>query len=392
MQLAVSNFQPIVAISQQGEPTQPLTFALTLNQEEVDGNSGYALEIRLSRNGGQGPLWDETKSFAIRSQWGNYAITVSVDSLQANTPETIHVNERWWRDIARTLRPGESIAVTCQLEFEGTPWTEPYQGPPLPPPQNLTLRSALQSLTLTSQNPCYNNGDATGLHGFSHYEQILITARGDAKYAIVQWLQGIFVQWREPDSSSTQQTLEYRYLQIPSCGVNVAGYSPVYIPDGSLSGRAWPNFFSPDAGSGVDKPGDPPTQEKIWGAYDRELMLIQFQVQVYLACDIDAGTDYRTVLPAPTDVNGKKYQTHTDFRFSSSEFLQELSEADLPLLESGAWFSGILQKKGNGINTAAPVASPAALAPDDVPEAIHQLIDAAFQTDTPLPRVIMRRA
>jgi hypothetical protein len=388
MKLLVNNYHPVVAISQNGEPIQPLTFALELTEQEVEQNLNYNLELRISRNGGKEPLWRASDPFATRSEWGSHAIRIPVK----HTHTTVKVDERWWRDLARNLKPDESIEVTCRLHWEGDSWLEPQvHDPPLPAPQTVTLRSALVALTLAKLNSCSYNDDPSGRHGFSHHQQVCITALNGARYAIIQWMQGIIIKWREPpvlDSHDPRPSLGYRYLDIRSCGYDVSSYSPVYIPDGSKKSQGWPHFFSLEQGAGIDKPGDPPGDLKAWGEYDRDLMLFQFQTQVYLACDIDAGT--QAEVAHRKDALGESYKTHANCRFSSSKFMAELSAAELPWLASGAWFAGILQKKDMDHNRASAVESPVAALPL-VPQDIQTLIRAVFPQETELPRVVMWR-
>lgn len=359
-----ANHQYRVTINPDGIPVNPLSFKV--NCHGTFDDEGYRVDVVITRHR---PVlldlksreeWKSTDPYLKRKDWYFYRINVAPKT----GITTVAVDSKWIRDIARFLNDKiRSVSIYCVIMWEDSDGTQAEHFESITRNTvEITLINDLLAFNLTTSSQ--RNNSANGAH---HEQRITVSSSGHG-YGIVQWVKGTFLRWKE-DST-------YNYLKIPSGGVDVDGYMPQFILDGSRSSGI-PNFFDVQSGMGIDLPGDLPQKPKEWKDYKSELMLLQFVTRVYLAADVD-GVSCGTF--QKQDVHGKVYLTTGNFRFNP-KIADFSAGSTLKPLAEGKWAAGILQQGSQSM----PVCEEDLLGNSQIPDKIQKIIQEVFKNTAEIP-------
>ncbi|NEO33406.1 MAG: hypothetical protein F6K36_23870 [Symploca sp. SIO3C6] len=333
--------------------------------------------------------WKKNEDFDQRKNWVIYQMKITPP--KPGQEQEYFVDKQWWRDVARSLIKEEKNNFYCYLIYEDGKIGD--DGMPSSP-QKIEVSSCLQKLETSTKAKLYSNeakkdvkNGETSQKGFAHHQEIKINNLHPGMYTIVQWVQGVFIQW-DGDNS----TLKYRYLKVPSCGYDSEGYLPEYVQDGSQDSGT-PNFFEIDKGLGVDEPGDLPDKKKTWDDFSKELMALRFETQVYLSCDVTGGIN--SVPTKEKDPLGKDVLINKQITFKPKELVKgELKGAELEKFNQVAWEAVILQLKdqdtSKGYNFKLDdVIKDTWSPPITIPKGIKDIIKAAFKANQPAPMAVI---
>ncbi|NEO99221.1 MAG: hypothetical protein F6K58_11165 [Symploca sp. SIO2E9] len=373
-----------------------IIFETSDNPEEWYGYDVYIVISKQEIKNTSTPIpkeneWKKNEGFNKRKNWAIYQMKISFPEQGIDPNKKYFIDPQWWRDVARGLTEGLKIDLYCYLVVDGGGIGD--EGMPSSP-QKIEVNSCLQKLETSTKAKLYSNeakkdvkNEETSQKGFAHHQEIKINNLHPGMYTIVQWVQGVFMQW-DGDNS----TLKYRYLKVPSCGYDSEGYLLEYVQDGSQDSGT-PNFFEIDKGLGVDEPGDLPDKKKEWGDFSKELMALRFETQVYLSCDVTGGIN--SVPTKDKDPLGKDVLINKQITFKPKELVKgELKGAELEKFDQVLWEAVILQLKdqdtSKGYNFKLDdVIKDTWSPPITIPKGIKDIIKGAFKANQPAPMAVI---
>lgn len=406
MELTSKSKELVCKVSQDGSIPQDsiLKFQILSNEKEAREWDDYNLNIIISKNMISKDMiispensneWRRDKNINERDKWNIYKKEILFQKI--SSAQDYSVDEQWWRDIARTLTTKSGVTLYCYLsdKHSGISNSKDISEEPF----TIKISSCLQKLESKKIHNLYNNetkqqadNGQESKNGFAHHQQIKIISSHNGMYTIVQWVHGIFVQWKDTISNEltpSELQQQYRYLKIPSCGYDSDGYLPQYVHDGSKPDNGTPNFFDINKGEGIDKPGDAPNEPKTWDDFSYELMILKFETQVYLSCDVTGGVE--GTLTSVRDAFDKEVKINNEIKFMPVDLIQkELKGGRLQSLASSSWAVGILQSKAKEKSKGYSLTLDDILSkniPDyiSIPESIVSIIKKAFDLSNLCP-------